>query len=165
MNGRGGTYFLFPATARNVTLVSHPHVFAAISPTVRMSTVIRDTSICYQECEFVDTVWYCGLCGRIDRHPVLKAKVKSRQKGTVDVATLELKVRLSQLVEIICLPIEHLDYSGYRKQAVGSRSAAGLLEESQRCNQGAGKIGVKIQRLRWRRSVPISRRSSLQAAG
>ena len=36
----------------------------------------------------------------------------------------------------------------------GSRSAAGLLEESQRCNQGTGKIGVKTQRLRRRRSVP-----------
>ena len=93
-----------------------------------MSTVIRDTSICYQECEFVDTVWYCGLCGRIDRHPVLKAQIKSRQKGTVDVATLELEARLSQLVEIICLPIEHLDYSGYRKHAVALAQQLGCLK-------------------------------------
>ena len=118
MNGRGGAFFLFPATATNVTLVSHPHVFAAISPTVRMSKVIRETSTCCLECEFIDTVWYCGCCGRFDRPPVLKAKVKSRQKGIVDVATLKLEARLSQLVEIICLPIKHPDHSGYREQAM-----------------------------------------------
>ena len=36
----------------------------------------------------------------------------------VDVATLKLEARLSQLVEIICLPIKHPDHSGYREHAV-----------------------------------------------
>ena len=57
----------------------------------------------------------------------LKAQVKSRQKGTVDVATLELEAR-SQLVETICHPIEHLDYSGYRNQAVALAQQLGCLK-------------------------------------
>ena len=82
-----------------------------------MSDVTREKSKCCSDCEIIDTVRYCGSCGRIDVHPLLKSKCRPRQKGIVDKETLKLEARLSQLIEIICLPIKPTDHSNYCGQA------------------------------------------------
>ena len=50
-------------------------------------------------------------------HPLLKSKCRPRQKGIVDKETLKLEARLSQLIEINCLPIKSPDLSNYYGQA------------------------------------------------
>ena len=78
-----------------------------------MPGVTREKSKCCCDSEFIETVWYCGSCERIDVHPFLKSKFKPRQKGIVDIETLKLEARLSQLIEITCLPIKPPDHSVY----------------------------------------------------
>jgi len=113
--GTDGKPHLFSASAPHVILFAHPSVCASVSPTVRMSNVLRTSKTCCH-CESIDVIWYCESCGRIDLRPILKTATKA-WRGVVDVETLKHEAKLSQLIEIICLQTDHPLLADYREQA------------------------------------------------